>query len=42
MSVMREVHDVREASTRSLVSVVVIMAGIALAFFEFLAHAAKG
>jgi len=32
MSVMREVHDVREASTRSLVSVVVIMVGSALAF----------
>jgi len=32
MSVMHEVHDVREASTRSLVSVVVIMVGSALAF----------
>jgi hypothetical protein len=32
MSVLHEVHDVREASTRSLVSVVVIMVGSALAF----------
>jgi len=32
MSVMHGAHDVREASTRSLVSVVVIMVGSALAF----------
>ena len=32
MSVMHEVHDVREASTHSLVSVVVIMVGSALTF----------
>jgi hypothetical protein len=32
MSAMREVHDVREASTRSLILVAVIMVGSALAF----------
>ena len=32
MSVMHEVHDAREASTRSLVSVVLIMIGSAVAF----------
>jgi hypothetical protein len=32
MSLMHEVHDVREASTRSLISVVAIMIGSALAF----------
>jgi hypothetical protein len=32
MSVMHEAHDAREASTRSLVMVVVIMVGSALAF----------
>src|SRR5688572_21981787 len=32
MSLMHDVHDVREASTRSLVAVAVIMAGSAVAF----------